>query len=73
MIESLITVVLVILLTWIAGAVIYLITGFGKRIYHDIMGWHKPSGKQSFDGISVHDVCKYCGKDIMQDSQGNWF
>lgn len=54
--------------------VIYLTTGFGRRFYHDILGWHQPdNGPQSFDGCSVHATCKYCGKEIMQDSQGNWF
>lgn len=54
---------------------IYLLTGFGKLFYHDILGWHMPdhSVNKTFDGCSVHSKCKHCGKDIMQDSQGNWF
>lgn len=27
----------------------------------------------SYDGCSFTSKCKHCGKDIMQDSQGNWF
>ena len=42
-----------------------------------IMGWHNGKGKSSdgvsFDGCSVHARCSKCGKDVMQDSQGNWF
>jgi len=40
-----------------------------------VMGWHNGKGKatQSFDGCSVHAQCSKCNKDVMQDSQGNWF
>lgn len=38
------------------------------------MGWHDGSGGEiSFDGCSVHATCSKCGKDVMQDGQGNWF
>ena len=39
------------------------------------MNWHRPkeSEENSFDGCSEHNHCKFCGKEIMQDSQGNWF
>lgn len=48
--------------------------GFLKSYYHDILGWHRPDDSpQQSDGCSIHSKCKYCGKDIMQDSQGNWF
>ena len=40
-------------------------------------GWHNGKGVSSdgvkFDGCSVHARCSKCGKDVMQDSQGNWF
>lgn len=36
-------------------------------------GWHKPEEKVAFDGCTWHSKCKYCGKEIMEDSQGNWF
>jgi hypothetical protein len=53
---------------------LYFIWGFGKRFYHDILGWHMPKDKDStFNGCSLCNHCKYCGKHIMQDSQGNWF
>lgn len=43
-----------------------------KRILHDILGWHKPNKIINFDG-NLHSTCIYCGKEIMMDSQGNWF
>ena len=49
--------------------------GLGKWFFHDIMGWHIPDRgeKKTHDGLSYHSRCKHCGKEIMQDSQGNWF
>jgi hypothetical protein len=36
--------------------------------------WHKSDGLiWAKDPVNVHSTCKYCGKEIMQDSQGNWF
>jgi len=37
--------------------------------------WHAPdSSIWSAPGdINIHSICKYCGKEIMMDSQGNWF
>ena len=47
--------------------------GIGKCLLHDIMHWHLPNETSSFDGCSNHSYCKFCNKEIMQDSQGNWF
>lgn len=62
-------------LLWIyIGAGLYFKFGFLKFFYHDFLHWHTPDDSpQWFDGLSDHAVCKHCGKDIMQDSQGNWF
>lgn len=40
-----------------------------------LMKWHTPDKEkgQYYLNLSLHASCKYCGKDIMQDSQGNWF
>jgi len=47
---------------------------FKTRVSCDTFGWHNGSGgTRSFDGCSVHAVCSKCGKEVMQDSQGNWF
>jgi len=44
------------------------------RILHKYLHWHKPKETVgSFDGASFHSICKYCSKEIMQDSQGGWF
>lgn len=45
------------------------------RIRCDILGWHKPCGIIHSDprGVIYESKCKYCGREIMQDSQGNWF
>ncbi len=55
--------------------ILYFKFGFFKTWFHDILGWHQPDTNkvQWFDGCSEHATCKYCGRDIMRDSQGNWF
>jgi hypothetical protein len=56
------------------AAVLYFKLGWFKFFYHDFLHWHTPDDSpHSFDGLSEHATCKHCGKDIMQDSQGNWF
>lgn len=35
--------------------------------------WHRPIGWVKIVGINTKSICKYCEKEIMQDSQGNWF
>lgn len=66
----------------VAGALIaevimdgtYFGLGWFKFYCHDLLGWHIPDeSTQWFDGCSRCAVCKYCGKYILQDSQGNWF
>ena len=62
-------------LAWLyVGPGLYFKFGFLKFFYHDVLHWHIPDNSTHyFDGLSDHATCKYCGKDIMQDSQGNWF
>jgi hypothetical protein len=36
-------------------------------------GWHQAPEKMVFDGCSWTGTCPRCGKDVMQDSQGNWY
>lgn len=59
----------------VVAACIYFKFGCLKFFYHDILGWHTPKKDIPMwsDGCSTHATCKHCGKDIMQDSQGNWF
>lgn len=43
------------------------------KLFCDKFGWHvKPKDIKS-DGCSMTGKCSRCGKDTMQDSQGNWF
>lgn len=55
--------------------VLYFKFGWFKRFYHNVMEWHTPDDAvdEWHDGCSFHTKCKHCGKEIMQDSQGNWF
>lgn len=74
-------IILVVLLTiMIPMGVITLLWEFSEcppiiHFCHNALGWHKPDKnmEEKFDGCSWHSLCKYCGKDIMKDSQGNWF
>ena len=62
-------------IAWIyIGAGLYFGLGWFKFFYHDLLEWHRPDDSPQWsDGLSIHCRCKYCGKEIMQDSQGNWF
>lgn len=55
------------------GEVLYFKKGFGKKLYHNKLGWHRPNNEIKAVGINYKSTCKYCGKEIIQDSQGNWF
>ena len=55
------------------SAILYEKFGWFREFYHDILGWHMPTDEKEFDGCNTHSHCKYCGKEIMQDSRGNWF
>ena len=67
--------VIIVLSIWtLCGGVLYNWFGWFKWFFHDILKWHKPDNSPKWsDGCSTHSVCKYCGQEIMQDSQGNWF
>ena len=53
--------------------ILYIKFGLFKKFFHDILGYHMPTNERGFDGCSPVSKCKYCGKEILQDSQGNWF
>lgn len=44
-----------------------------RKILCNVLGWHKPNKKIALCGINSKSICKYCGRKIMLDSQGNWF
>lgn len=61
-------------LLWLSGVIWYVHPYKAMSwFYHDILGWSKPDNSRYYDGCSVHSHCRFCGKEIMQDSQGNWF
>lgn len=52
----------------------YLKWGVGKRLFHNLMGWHLPEDeKKELLGVNIKSKCRFCGREIIQDSQGNWF
>lgn len=44
-----------------------------KKLFCDILGWHKVKTPIGFDGASMMGFCKRCHNKCLQDSQGNWF
>lgn len=43
------------------------------RFFCDYFGWHKEPKDTTFNGFNSSGKCPRCGKEVMQDSQGNWF
>ncbi len=35
------------------------------------LGWHRPTFIEYQDAVITESKCKYCGRSIMEDSQGN--
>lgn len=66
-------IILSVIILFLISAVLYVKLGLFKKLFHDILGWHEPTKSFYFDGCNTHSTCKYCGKEIMKDSQGNWF
>lgn len=62
-----------VLALFLVLAILYLAIGWNRWLFHNILGWHKPIKEKIFKGINIISKCKYCGKEIAQDSQGNWF
>lgn len=62
------------LILFYGSAFLYFRFGLFHRWYHNVLKWHQPDDTPKWsDGCSAHARCKWCGKEIMQDSQGNWF
>ncbi len=65
---------IIFLILWYTLPLLYLTFGWFHFWFHGVMRWHQPDDSPEWsDGCSTHSKCKWCGKDIMQDSQGNWF
>ena len=68
--------VLGFIILFVIGCLLYKKFGWFKIIYHDTLDWHEPISKESRlykDNVNDYSICKYCGKHIIKDSQGNWF
>ena len=65
--------VIVVLVSFCGTSTLYIKKGCFKDFYHDALGWCQPDGLVWGDGCSMHSKCKHCGREIVQDSQGNWF
>lgn len=54
---------------------LYFKLGWFKFFYHNLLKWHTPDIEYEITqrDINTHARCKHCGKEIIQDSQGNWF
>ena len=63
------------LLVFSLAAIAYYALGWFRGFFHDRLGWHMPDHRKgmTYDGINIYASCKHCRKEIMQDSQGNWF
>ena len=62
-----------VLALFLVLAILYLARGWNRWLFHNLLGWHKPIKEKTFKGINIISRCKYCGKEMAQDSQGNWF
>lgn len=66
--------IVILMLFFYIGAVLYFTKGIGKGFFHDILHWHTPDKSTVKNiGLGLHARCKHCNKKIEQDSQGNWF
>lgn len=63
-----ISLVIVILL-----ALIFIDQFSSNKFFCNTMGWHKSPSEITNDGSSNNGKCPRCGKDVLQDSQGDWF
>ena len=75
LIIALVSIGIVMMIMWIIVVAYTVSKGrIFNKLGHDVLSWHLPDDKpQKFDGCTIHSHCKFCGKEIMQDSQGNWF
>ena len=75
MFTLILTFVISLLVIMLVTAICYLVSDgmVFNKIYHDYLEWHIPTNEQRFDVLSMCSTCRFCGKRILQDSQGNWF
>lgn len=46
-----------------------------RKFLHNVLGWASPNWEAPvfWDGANPQRVCKYCQKNILEDSNGDWF
>lgn len=49
------------------------LTGLGLWVCR-VLDWHNPGpARLPSMAISPHAICRRCGRELLMDSQGNWF
>ena len=43
-----------------------------RKFLCNILDWHKPT-YMVVKGVNTHSYCRHCDREIVRDSQGNWF
>ena len=67
-------IVSLIALSMIGLLLLNIISNFSNSTWYCTkMHWHKRPKSIAFDGCSMNGKCPRCGKEVMCDSQGNWF
>lgn len=69
--EILLIIIVVPLLAVVMCSIIDIFSN--NKWFCNFWGWHKSPKNQGFDGCSFTGVCPRCKKEVLQDSQGNWF
>lgn len=49
------------------------VSGNRYKFFCKYLGWHKEPKDIRIEGVNFKGKCPRCGKEVMQDSQGNWF
>lgn len=67
--------VLVAVLVFLVGGILYVRSGLFKLVYHDIFRWHEPDETKAVETANgkLYCRCRYCRRLMMRDGEGNWF
>lgn len=64
---------LAILIAIIFLALVDRCTSWLPKWFCDHIGWHKTPLAQHFDGCSIGGKCPRCGRNVLADSNGDYF
>ncbi len=46
---------------------------FMSEMVHNMLDLHQPDGSRKlYDGCAVYSKCRWCGKEIVMNEEGNW-